>query len=101
MPPSSRTSTVAGACENTSPRSAWNASSDGTSSRSPATYASLGTDVATVTVTGDRGSVTMPVEVVEDMTDGTVWVPASSSGAGVLAGLASPGSRVSVKGAGA
>ena len=42
-----------------------------------------------------------PVEVVEDMTDGTVWVPASSSGAGVLAGLASPGTRVTVKGAGA
>ena len=68
---------------------------------SPATYAALGAEVASVTVSGDRGSVTMPVEVVEDMTDGTVWVPASSSGAGVLAGLASPGSRVTVKGAGA
>jgi NADH-quinone oxidoreductase subunit G len=68
---------------------------------SPATYAALGAEVASVTVSGDRGSVTMPVEVVEDMTDGTVWVPASSSGAGVLVGLASPGSRVTVKGAGA
>jgi NADH-quinone oxidoreductase subunit G len=69
---------------------------------SPATYAALGlVEGAAVTVTGDRGSVTMPVEVVDDMTDGTVWVPASSTGAGVLAGLASPGTRVTVKGAGA
>jgi NADH-quinone oxidoreductase subunit G len=43
----------------------------------------------------------MPAEVVADMTDGTVWVPAASTGTGVLAGLASPGSRVTVKGAGA
>ena len=69
---------------------------------SPATYAALGlVEGAAVTVTGDRGSVTMPVEVVDDMTDGTVWVPASSTGTGVLAGLASPGTRVTVKGAGA
>ncbi|CAB4759188.1 unannotated protein [freshwater metagenome] len=68
----------------------------------PATYAALGlVEGAAVTVTGDRGSVTMPVEVVDDMTDGTVWVPASSTGAGVFAGLASPGTRVTVKGAGA
>ena len=68
----------------------------------PATYAALGlVEGAAVTVTGDRGSVTMPVEVVDDMTDGTVWVPASSTGTGVLAGLASPGTRVTVKGAGA
>ena len=67
---------------------------------SPATYAELGEPDAVV-LTGDRGSVTMPAEVVADMTDGTVWVPAASTGTGVLAGLASPGSRVTVKGAGA
>jgi len=52
-----------------------------------------------VTVTGDRGSVTLPAEVA-DIVDGVVWVPANSFGDGVLAGLASPGSTVSVKGAG-
>jgi NADH-quinone oxidoreductase subunit G len=51
-----------------------------------------------VTITGDRGSVTLPAEVA-DLADGTVWVPANSFGDGVLAGLASPGSRVTVKGA--
>ncbi|MGN0063627.1 MAG: NADH-quinone oxidoreductase subunit G [Nocardioides sp.] len=53
---------------------------------------------ATVTLTGDRGSVELPVEVA-DVVDGTVWVPANSFGNGVLADLASPGSRVTVKGA--
>jgi NADH-quinone oxidoreductase subunit G len=52
----------------------------------------------TVTVTGDRGSVTLPAEV-GDLPDGVVWVPANSAGHGVLADLASPGSRVTVKGA--
>lgn len=51
-----------------------------------------------VTVTGDRGSVTLPV-VVADLPDGVVWVPARSFGRGVLAELASPGSTVTVKGA--
>ena len=51
-----------------------------------------------VTVTGDRGSVTLPAEVA-DIVDGVVWVPANSVGDGVLAGLASPGSTVTVKGA--
>ncbi len=51
-----------------------------------------------VTVTGDRGSVTLPV-VVADMPDGVVWVPARSFGRGVLAELASPGSTVTLKGA--
>ena len=50
------------------------------------------------TVTGDRGSVTLPV-VVADLPDGVVWVPARSFGRGVLAELASPGSSVTVKGA--
>ncbi|HEV2797037.1 MAG TPA: NADH-quinone oxidoreductase subunit G [Nocardioides sp.] len=51
-----------------------------------------------VTVTGDRGSITLPV-VVADLPDGVVWVPARSFGRGVLAELASPGSTVTVKGA--
>ena len=51
----------------------------------------------TVTLTGDRGSVTLPAEVT-DIADDTVWVPAGSFGRGVLADLASPGSTVTVKG---
>jgi NADH-quinone oxidoreductase subunit G len=54
--------------------------------------------VATATLTGDRGSVTLPVEVA-DLPDDVVWVPANSFGRGVLADLASPGSSVTVKGA--
>ena len=50
----------------------------------------------TVTLTGDRGSVTVPAEVA-DIADGVVWLPANSLGNGVLADLASPGSRVTVK----
>jgi NADH-quinone oxidoreductase subunit G len=53
---------------------------------------------ATVTLTGDRGSVTLPTEIA-DLADDVVWVPANSFGTGVLAGLASPGSRVTLKGA--
>jgi NADH-quinone oxidoreductase subunit G len=55
----------------------------------------------TVTLTGDRGSVTLPAEVAEDMADGVVWVPANSFGNGVLADLASPGSTVTISGGGA
>ena len=53
-----------------------------------------------VTVTGNRGSVTLPVEVVadHDMAADTVWVPANSFGRGVLADLASPGSPVTITG---
>ncbi|QSR29551.1 NADH-quinone oxidoreductase subunit G [Nocardioides sp. S5] len=50
------------------------------------------------TITGDRGSITLPV-VVADLPDDVVWVPARSVGRGVLADLASPGSSVIVKGA--
>ncbi len=50
-----------------------------------------------VTITGDRGSMTLPVEVA-DLPDEVVWVPANSVGNGVLADLASPHSGVSVKG---
>jgi NADH-quinone oxidoreductase subunit G len=52
-----------------------------------------------VTVTGDRGSVTLPTEACADLVGDTVWVPANSTGNGVLADLASPGSGVRVKGA--
>ncbi|HEY0949352.1 MAG TPA: NADH-quinone oxidoreductase subunit G, partial [Nocardioides sp.] len=59
---------------------------------SRATYDALG---STVTLTGDRGSVTLPAEPA-DLDDGVVWVPANSFGRGVLADLAAPGSRVTV-----
>jgi NADH-quinone oxidoreductase subunit G len=52
---------------------------------------------AAVTVTGDRGSVTLPVEVA-DVVDGAVWLPANSFGRGVLADVASPGSPVTLAG---
>ncbi|WP_110180425.1 NADH-quinone oxidoreductase subunit G [Nocardioides solisilvae] len=55
--------------------------------------------VARVEVTGDRGSVVLPAEVA-DLPDGVVWLPARSVGRGVLADVASPGSTVTVKGAG-
>ena len=51
-----------------------------------------------MTVTGDRGSVTLPA-VIADIDDDVVWVPTRSTGRGVLAELASPGSRVTVKSA--
>jgi NADH-quinone oxidoreductase subunit G len=62
---------------------------------SPATAAAVG---AMVTLEGDRGSVTLPVQVVDDLADDVAWVPANSTGNGVLADLASPGSGVTVKG---
>jgi NADH-quinone oxidoreductase subunit G len=62
---------------------------------SPAAYAAIG---PMVTLTGDRGSVTLPTEPCTDLADDTVWVPANSTGNGVLADLASPGSGVRVKG---
>ena len=61
---------------------------------SPASYAALG---EAVTITGDRGEVTLPAEAVDGMPDGVVWVPANSFGHGVLADLASPGSRVHLR----
>jgi NADH-quinone oxidoreductase subunit G len=54
-----------------------------------------------VTVTGDRGSVTLPAEIADDLDDGVVWLPSNSTGNGVLADVASPGSRVKVTGGGA
>jgi NADH-quinone oxidoreductase subunit G len=64
---------------------------------SPSVLASVGD---TVTITGDRGEWTLPA-VVADLPDDVVWVPANNAGNGVLADLASPGSRVTVKGASA
>jgi NADH-quinone oxidoreductase subunit G len=52
-----------------------------------------------VTLEGDRGSLTLPVEATDDLADDVVWVPANSTGNGVLADLASPGSGVRLKGA--
>jgi NADH-quinone oxidoreductase subunit G len=51
-----------------------------------------------VTVTGERGAVTLPAEATPEMPDGVVWVPANSVGRGVLADLGRPGSLVSVTG---
>ena len=53
----------------------------------------------TVTVTGDRGSITVPAEVA-DIADDVVWLPANSTGRGLLADLAGPGIWVRVEGAG-
>ncbi|GAA4683944.1 NADH-quinone oxidoreductase subunit G [Nocardioides nanhaiensis] len=53
----------------------------------------------TVTVTGDRGSVTLPAATVPDLAQGTVWLPLRSTGGGLLADVASPGSRVRITGA--
>ncbi|HEY2880168.1 NADH-quinone oxidoreductase subunit G [Nocardioides sp.] len=63
---------------------------------SPGAAAALG---AMVTLEGDRGSVTLPVEVAHGLADDVVWVPANSTGNGILADLASPGSGVRLKGA--
>ena len=51
-----------------------------------------------VTLTGERGSMTLPVEVA-DLPDGVVWVPANSAGAACSPTWASPGSPVTVRGA--
>jgi len=51
-----------------------------------------------VTVTGARGSVTLPA-VVADIADDVVWVPGNSAGNGILADVGLPGSTVTLKGA--
>lgn len=53
----------------------------------------------TLTLTGDRGAITLPAEIADDLVEGTVWVPANSVGNGVLADLASPGTTVTISGA--
>ncbi len=62
---------------------------------SAAAYDALG---PAVTVTGDRGSMTLPAVIAHDLVDGVVWLPTRSSGRGVLADVASPGSRVKLTG---
>ncbi len=61
----------------------------------PSVYDALG---PSVTVTGDRGSVTLPA-VIADLADDVVWLPANSTGRGVLADVGLPGSTVTLKGA--
>ena len=51
-----------------------------------------------ITVTGDRGSVTLPA-VIAEMADDVVWLPANSTGRGLLADVGLPGSTVTLKGA--
>ncbi len=62
---------------------------------SAAVYDAVG---PTVTLTGERGSMTLPAEVAPDLVDGVVWVPANSRGRGILTDLAAPGSRVTITG---
>ncbi|QVT81705.1 NADH-quinone oxidoreductase subunit G [Nocardioides aquaticus] len=62
----------------------------------PSAHAALGD---TVTLTGDRGTLTLPVVPTAGLPEGVVWVPARSAAGGVLADLASPGTRVTVRGA--
>jgi NADH-quinone oxidoreductase subunit G len=62
---------------------------------SQAVYAATG---PVVTLTGERGSITLPAEVA-DIADGVVWVPMNSDGNGVLSDLGRPGTRVTVRGA--
>ncbi|VXC19862.1 NADH-quinone oxidoreductase subunit G [Nocardioides sp. AX2bis] len=62
----------------------------------PSAHAALGD---AVTLTGDRGTLTLPVVPTVGLMEGVVWVPARSAGGGVLADLASPGTRVTVRGA--
>ncbi len=62
----------------------------------PSAHAALG---GTVTLSGDRGTLTLPVVPTAGLLEGVVWVPARSAGGGVLSDLASPGSRVTARGA--
>ncbi|HEY9564990.1 MAG TPA: molybdopterin-dependent oxidoreductase, partial [Nocardioides sp.] len=52
-----------------------------------------------VTLTGDRGQVTLPVTASSDLPEDTVWMPANNHRNGVLADLASPGSAVTLRAA--
>jgi NADH-quinone oxidoreductase subunit G len=64
---------------------------------SPATAKELGVERgAQVTITGDRGSVTVPLEIAE-MPDGVVWLPTNSAGCAVRRDVAAgTGARVTV-----
>lgn len=61
---------------------------------SAADHLALGAPDA-VTLTGDRGSLTLPAAVT-DMVDGVVWVPGNSAVGSVLTDLGAIGSRVAV-----
>jgi NADH-quinone oxidoreductase subunit G len=50
-----------------------------------------------ITVTGDRGSVTLPA-VIADIADDVVWLPMNSTGRGLLADVGLPGSTVTLNG---
>ena len=55
-----------------------------------------------VTVTSERGSITLPAKVTDDMVSGVVWLPTNSEGSAVRATLgADAGSRVTVTKGGA
>lgn len=65
---------------------------------SPGTLAGLGVAVReTVTVAGDRGSVSLAVGTA-DLPDDVVWLPGNTGGVNVNRDLASPGSPVRVTG---
>jgi NADH-quinone oxidoreductase subunit G len=65
---------------------------------SPRSAQGLGVvDGGAVTVTGPRGSITLPAAVTEGMVDGVVWLPTNSRGSAVRTGLgAEAGHRVTV-----
>jgi NADH-quinone oxidoreductase subunit G len=65
---------------------------------SPGSAQRLGVgDGSAVTVTGPRGSVSVPVAVIEGMVDGVVWLPTNAEGVSVRSGLGSEaGHRVAV-----
>jgi NADH-quinone oxidoreductase subunit G len=52
-----------------------------------------------ITVTGDRGSLTLPAVIAPDIADDVVWLPANSTGRGLLADVGLPGSTVTLRGA--
>ncbi|MFT0762262.1 NADH-quinone oxidoreductase subunit G [Actinomyces sp. F1_1611] len=63
---------------------------------SPATMERLGlAEDQQVTVTGERGSITLPIES-REITEGTLWLPECSLGAGVHSEVGTAGSAVSV-----
>ena len=62
---------------------------------SAAVYDALG---PSITVIGDRGSVTLPA-VIAEIADDVVWLPTNSTGRGLLADVGLPGSTVTLRGA--
>jgi NADH-quinone oxidoreductase subunit G len=65
---------------------------------SPATARSLGLAAgASVTLTGERGSVVLPVGVA-DLPDGVVWAPTNTGGVNLNRDLGAAGSAVRITG---